>query len=371
MKKILILGGGAAGLAAAVRAAQSGAQVTLAEKNERVGQKLLRTGNGRCNFTNLHVSESAYNHPFFVRPVLEKWNAEAMRAFFSELGLLSYEDPAGRVYPRSDTAASVLDVLRLACRRYGVETVTGFDAARLDGANVQARDGRTLSGDAILVATGGGTQLLKSAGHRIVPFSPVLCPLKTDTAPIRGLSGIRVSCALRLTRGGKCVAEESGELLFRDYGVSGIAVFDLSRFAKPGDMLHINLLPELSDAQALALFKTRVQALSWCSREEMLTGLFHKRVNEALLRLAGTDAQKLARCAKDLSLTVEGPAEPKQAQLTRGGADTAQFDPASMRSKLDARLFAAGEALDIDGRCGGFNLHWAFASGLTAAENML
>ena len=192
MKKILILGGGAAGLAAALHAAQSGAQVTLAERDERVGQKLLRTGNGRCNFTNLHVSESAYNHPSFVRPVLEKWDAEAMRAFFSELGLLSYEDPAGRVYPRSDTAASVLDVLRLACRRYGVETVTGFDAARLDGANVQARDGRTLSGDAILVATGGGTQLLKSAGHRIVPFSPVLCPLKTDTAPIRGLSGIRV-----------------------------------------------------------------------------------------------------------------------------------------------------------------------------------
>ncbi len=371
MKKILILGGGAAGLAAAVQAARRGAQVVLAESGARVGQKLLRTGNGRCNFTNLHIGPEGYNHPDFVRPVLARYDCAAIRSFFGELGLASYADDAGRVYPRSDAAASVLDVLRLACRRYGVEIVDSFEAVRLTGTQVQAKDGRMLSGDAVITATGGGTKLLASVGHRLMPFSPVLCPLAADTAPIRGLSGIRVKCALTLTRGTQTVAAESGELLFRDYGVSGIAVFDLSRFAEPGDRLHIDLLPEMTEAQTRALFEKRVEAIAWCPREEILTGLFHKRVNEALLRACGTDAASLAHTAKDLVLRVSGPAEPKQAQLTRGGADTAQFDPETLRSRLVPTLYAAGETLDIDGRCGGCNLHWAFASGLRAAESAL
>ena len=371
MKKILILGGGAAGLAAAVRASRGGAQVTLAESAPRVGQKLLKTGNGRCNFTNLHVGPDGYNHPDFVRPALARYDCAAIRAFFEELGLSSYADPAGRVYPRSDAAASVLDVLRLACRRHGVQIAESFEAVRLTGTQVQAKDGRTLSGDAVIVSTGGGTKLLAAAGHTLVPFSPVLCPLSTDTAPIRGLSGIRVRCALTLTRGGQTIAEESGELLFRDYGVSGIAVFDLSRFAQPGDILHVDLLPDLTSEQALSLFEQRVQALSWCPREEILTGLFHKRVNEALLRACGTDDARLARTAKDFTLRISGPAEPKQAQLTRGGADISQFDPETLRSRLVPTLYAAGETLDIDGRCGGYNLHWAFASGLCAAESAL
>lgn len=371
MKKILIAGAGAAGLAAAVRAAQAGAEVTLLESGARAGQKLLKTGNGRCNFSNLHVAPEAYNHPDFVRPVLDAWGCTQIRAFFAELGLESYADAAGRIYPLSDTAASVLDVLRLSCRRLGVKLIENFDAVRLNGMQIQSRDGRTLSADAVIAATGGGTRLLSGAGHRMVPFSPVLGPLATDTAPIRGLSGIRAKCALTLTRAGNAVAQENGELLFRDYGVSGIAVFDLSRFAQPGDVLHIDFLPHMDPAQALACISRYTQALGWREKADLLTGLFHKRINEALIRACGADAQQLARAAKDFPLAVHGSAEPKQAQLTRGGADVREFDPCTLRSRRNPKLYAAGETLDIDGRCGGYNLHWAFASGLRAAESAL
>jgi len=368
MKKIIIVGAGAAGLAAAVGAAQAGAKVILAEAGARVGQKILKTGNGRCNLSNLHTAPEAYNHPEFVRNVLEEYDCARIRAFFASLGLETYADDAGRIYPVSDTAASVLDVLRLACRRYGVETVDSFEATALDGTRVRARDGRTLSGDACIVATGGGTKLLAAAKHPMVPFSPVLVPLATDTAPIRGLSGIRVKCTLTLLRRNKPIAVERGELLLRDYGVSGIAVFDLSRVAREGDVLSIDLLPDMDENTLYSLLLAREKEISWRGREDFLTGLFHKRVNEALIRACGTNPQALCRAIKGFTLTVRGAAEPKQAQVTRGGADVRSFDPHTLQSKLDRRIYAVGEALDIDGRCGGYNLHWAFASGLRAAE---
>ncbi len=368
MKKILIVGAGAAGLIAAVRAAQTGGNVTLVEANTRVGQKLLKTGNGRCNFSNLHISPEAYNHPDFVRPVLNVWDCTQVRGFFEDLGLKSYCDEAGRVYPVSDTAASVVDVLRLSCRRWNVEVLEGFKAVHLTDTQVKAEDGRCLCAEAVIVTTGGGTKLLSGVGHRMVPFSPVLGPLATDTKPIRGLSGIRVKCALTLTRADTVVDRECGELLFRDYGVSGIAVFDLSRFAKSGDVLHIDLLPDMDQEQVFACISQYIRMLSWRGKSDMLTGLFHKRINEALIRICGTDVHRLAETIKDFALTVHGIADSKQAQLTRGGAAVFEFDPFTLRSNKNDALYAAGETLDIDGRCGGYNLHWAFASGLRAAE---
>ena len=371
MKSLVIVGAGAAGLACAASAAKAGAKVTLCEAGARVGQKILKTGNGRCNFTNLHVSPEGYNHPEFVREVLEAYSCAKIRAFFGELGLESYADDAGRVYPLSDTAASVLDVLRLALKKYGVTVLDSFETVGLDKSTVVSKDGRRVHGDSIVIATGGGTKLLTQAGHKIIPFSPVLGPLATDTTPIRGLSGIRVKCEVKLLRGEHTVDTERGELLFRDYGVSGIAVFDISRFAKKSDVLSIDLAPDMDKNMLSEYLRARESELSWRGKEDMLTGLFHKRVNEALLRACGTEPARLAEAIKDFRLTVTGSAEPKQAQLTRGGADVRQFDSRTMQSKLVPSVYAAGETLDIDGRCGGYNLHWAFASGLRAAESAL
>ncbi len=370
IRHIAVIGGGAAGLAAAVTAAKLGGRVTLLERADRVGKKILQTGNGRCNLTNTAVAPEAYNAPEFTRPVLQNIDCTALRDFFTELGLLTYADGAGRVYPVSDAAASVLDVLRLSCAEADVRTLCGFAAVDLapDG-SVTGTDGQKIAADAVIVATGGGTELLKRAGHRISPFSPVLCPLATDTAPIRGLSGLRARCSVTLLRDGAPLRALSGELLFRDYGVSGIVIFDLSRYAKPGDVLSIDLLPTLSEPELCKLFEQRHREHPDRTGADFLTGMFHSRISSALLRAAGgTDAVHLARTVKSFSLTVRGCGDAKQAQVTRGGAMLSEFDPATLRSRLRENLYAAGETLDIDGACGGYNLHWAFASGITAAR---
>lgn len=372
-RQITIAGGGAAGLAAAVTAARLGARVTVLERADRVGKKILQTGNGRCNLTNTAVAPDAYNAPDFVSPALSKTDCSALRRFFEELGLLTYCGAEGRVYPVSDAASSVLDVLRLACQESGVQVLCGFEAVRvLPDGTVCAADGRRVPADAVIVATGGGTRLLKSAGHRIDPFMPVLCPLKTDTASIRGLSGQRAKCAVTLLREGKPQVTLRGELLFRDYGVSGIVIFDLSRYALPGDVLSIDFLPDLSNEELHALLERRKKMHPSRTGEAFLTGMFHSRLCAALLRAAlGTGTSALVRAIKGFTLAVQGCGDPKQAQVTRGGAALASFDPVTLRSRLHLNLYAAGETLHVDGKCGGYNLHWAFASGILAAQSAM
>ena len=368
-RQIVIAGGGAAGLAAAVTAARLGAQVTLLERADRVGKKILQTGNGRCNLSNTAVAPRAYNAPDFVKPALSHIGCEALRNFFASLGLLTYADAEGRIYPVSDAASSVLDVLRLSCEEYGVRILCGFEAARLlPNGTVCAADGRTVHGDAVIVTTGGGTALLQSVGHRLTPFSPVLCPLATDTAPIRGLSGLRAKCAVTLRRGGQALVTQRGELLFRDYGVSGIVIFDLSRHAQPGDLLSLDFLPDIPLGKLEELLAERTAAHPARLGEALLTGMFHSRVNAALCRAAGGRVERLARTLKGLCLEVKGCGDRKQAQVTRGGAALSEFDSATLRSVRIPNLYAAGETLDIDGACGGYNLHWAFASGILAAH---
>lgn len=371
--RVLVIGGGAGGLAAAVAAAGAGAEVTILEKNNRVGKKLLRTGNGRCNLTNRNVSPEGYNHPDFVRRLLEKTGCGEVLDFFSGLGLWTVSDGEGRVYPRSDTASSVLDVLRLAASERGVRElcsteVTAVRPERDGGFVVSTREKGDLASEKVIVATGGGTALLNPLGYRCVPFEPVLCPLRTDTGPVRGLTGLRVRCRAGLLRDGEEVFAENGEILFRDFGVSGILALDLSRYARPGDTLTLDLTPELVEEDLCSRLSERI--FPGRDGREMLTGIFHRRVGEALQRIAGgTDAPALAGAIKDLRMTVLGPGDTANAQVTRGGAAVEQFDPQTLESSRTPGLYCVGEALDIDGRCGGYNLHWAFASGLAAGRS--
>ncbi|PKQ29130.1 MAG: aminoacetone oxidase family FAD-binding enzyme, partial [Actinobacteria bacterium HGW-Actinobacteria-10] len=239
--RVVVIGGGPAGLSAAIVAARLGARVTVLEASARVGGKILATGNGRCNLSNVTVTPAAYNHPEFVAPVLDAYSAEAVLAFFDDLGLLTYADEQNRIYPVTNVANSVLDVLRLECEHLGVEQRVGFRAGSVraregGGFEIHHGESETIDADAVVVATGGADRLLAEAGHASVPHVPVLGPLTTDTAPIRGLSGIRVRCAATLlaaeatgadSRDATPLAAERGELLFRDYGVSGIMIFDL------------------------------------------------------------------------------------------------------------------------------------------------
>ncbi|NTW28921.1 MAG: aminoacetone oxidase family FAD-binding enzyme [Coriobacteriia bacterium] len=383
--RVVIVGGGAAGLAAALAAARAGVAVTLLEGGARVGRKILASGNGRCNLTNVSAAPVAYNHPDFVGPILAMLPCEGVRSFFGGMGLLTYADEEGRVYPTTNSANSVLDVMRLECARLGVEERCGFEVASVSatddpaGFEVSGRDGETVHADAVVVATGGGCDsLLAGVGHELVTCAPVLGPIKTDAEPIRGLSGIRVRCAASLLSGaGEPLAAERGELLFREYGVSGIMIFDLSRYLEKGCVLSIDLFPDVASDEFQTLIAERCCVLPWRTAETFFDGMLHSPVARAVLRAARIDPRipvvelpqaRLAELLKDFRLAVIGTGDAKQAQVTRGGASVAQFDPATMESRLVSGLFAAGEVLDIDGSCGGFNLHWAWASGIAAGE---
>ena len=370
-RRVLVIGGGAGGLCAAIAAARAGARVTILEKANRVGKKILKTGNGRCNLSNLHVAPEGYNHPAFVAPVLTETGCGDLRSFFASLGLWTVADGEGRVYPLSDTATSVLDVLRLECARLGAEEICSAEVTAIRTAKhgyiVSTREQGDLTADRVIVSSGGGTALLRPLGHPYAPFAPVLCPLKTDSESVRGLTGLRVRGVASLTRGGETVHREAGEILFRDFGISGILALNLSRHAVGGDTLSVDLLPDM-DRETLTEKLERQRALR--GRGELLTGVFHRRLGEAILRRAGSDEPRnIAGVIKDYRFTILGPGDTQNAQVTRGGAGVDYFDPATLESTLCPGLYAVGEALDIDGQCGGYNLHWAFASGLAAGRS--
>jgi len=399
--RVVIVGGGAAGLSAAIAAARLGVAVTLLEAGASPGRKILASGNGRCNLTNTLVSTSAYNHPEFVEPVLAAYPCEGVRAFFGDMGLLTCADDEGRVYPATNAAASVLEVMRLECAHLGVDERYGFEvagvaaaravagsdfaagaatgpAAAPAGFEVTSRDGEMVRAAAVIVCAGGGDSLLAGIGHGRVECVPVLGPIKTNAEPIRRLSGIRVRCAASLLDGrGEPVATERGELLFREYGVSGIMIFDLSRFLEQGRVLSVDFFPDVPADEFRTMIAERCTALPWRTAETFLDGMLHHRVAQAVLRVARIDHKtpaselpqaRLTELLKDFRLDVTGRGDPKQAQVTRGGAQVAEFDAATMESRLVHGLFAAGEVLDVDGRCGGFNLHWAWASGIVAGQ---
>jgi predicted Rossmann fold flavoprotein len=388
---VLIVGGGAAGLMSAASAARMGASVCLVERTGRVGRKILATGNGRCNLSNVSIDEAGaaarYNHPAFVAPTLTRYGCEAMRAIFEEFGLLTICDERGWVFPRTRSANSVLDVLRGEVERRGVvmHTDRGVDCviATASGFCAEAGDER-FAGRALVLACGvaslcGTAGLLRDVEpQRMVAPTPVLGPLKTDVAPLKGLDGVRVDCLLRLLDDGELIAKERGEILFRRFGISGIATFNLSRFARAGHEVSLDLFPEYTESGLCSLLAVHARTHAHDSGPTFLDGMLHPRLAQAVSRYSGVSGvaeprdkmlNGLANIMKNYRLRVRGGPDEAQAQVTRGGLAVDGFDPATLQSYSQPRLFAAGECLDVDGPCGGFNLHWAWASGLVAGEN--
>ena len=418
-KKLVIVGGGAAGLAAAIAAGESARKravsldVDVFERDDRVGRTILATGNGRCNFSNAHPYIDDYYHSDFVERAfwglkyafgrnatdrdhkIVRDNGGVVHAFFYKHGLMWREEDDGRQYPRTNKASTVVDVLRSSAARAGVKevcehAVSAIEPPREPGARFTLRmaDSTLERADAVIVACGGrALSALDAAGVPVKRQVPVLGPLRCSDACIpivRELDNIRVRCAVSLVRkrkqGEAVIADEEGELMFRKYGVSGICVFNLSRFAKPGDMLCINFLgrDRLCDARDYLFHRRKLLTPTYggditCS--DMLRGLLLPRVADAVLKQAGlrpesafTKAQvsDLAEALTSFKLEVAGIGDADNCQVRRGGLDVDAFDPGTMRAIGIPGLFAAGEALDVDGPCGGYNLHWAWSSGLLA-----
>ena len=398
MKEIVIIGGGASGMAAAIRAAENSEHhVTLLERQARVGRKLLSTGNGRCNLTNTEAAPACYHgeESGFTVPALTKYTPARVLEFFRGLGLKTVTEYGGRVYPMSDHAGSVLDVLRLGLEQRSVSVCTGVSAVELRRSGkgfLVVTDGEQLRADCVIVACGGcagsklggvmdGYNLLKQLGHSRTALYPALTQLRTVPDYPKALKGIKCDCGLRLMKGDRVLAETSGDVLFTENGLSGTAVFALSRAASGSEGLtaSLRLFPETENE---LLTELRARRARWQTQpaNSILIGTVQSRLGQMLCKYAGisggecigalTDGQlsALARAMTDFRLPVTGVSGFEAAQVTAGGIKTSEFRAETMESRLVPGLYACGEVLDVDGDCGGFNLQWAWASGLLAGE---
>lgn len=435
---VAVIGGGAAGMMAAIEAARAGAIVTLIEKNPQLGKKLATTGNGRCNYTNLDMSDRIGGkfrgfHPEFAAPAVDALPPEAVLDWFRAIGV----EPRFRgsyVYPYSDQASAVVDALREELHRLSVkvhynaevkgiqhvdaEAVASAAKASVPGKAASASEMRekrdagyfmiqctdaVVKADRVILAAGSkaapktgsngdGYFIARKLGHTIVPYVPALCGIRCAGDAFRALAGIRTEASLELSVDGRCVDREAGELQLVDYGISGIPVFQLSRYAayalQEGKKaaVYINFLPgftnEAEDPRecALQLYRQRQERLAGRKMESFFTGLLHQKLGQLLLRMASVRpelpvaelSEKQLRSLASLSVRFKAECVEMngflQAQVVAGGVDTTEVDPGTMASRLVPGLYFAGEVLDIDGICGGYNLQWAWSSGHLAGQ---
>lgn len=399
---IVVIGGGASGMIAAIAAAQTDAslKVAIVERNSRVGKKILTTGNGRCNLTNTDIDISRYHgeNPDFARAALSEVGYDATMAMFSSFGLYPKTED-GKVYPHSLQASSVLDMLRMELKRRSVDVICDFFCTDVTkGKNTFCvSDGSTnIYAKRVIVCVGGcaspkcGTdgssyRILQKFGHRLTALYPSLVQLKSDNASLKAMKGVKSDALVSIFVDNRFIKSDYGEFLFTDYGISGPPVFQLSGIASKavanGKKVTVkaDLMTNIGENELYFLLLARNKDVPV---EDFLVGMINKLCARQLLKSVGvekfnTDAsvltdkmlKNLAHGIKNFTLNITGTNGWNMAQVTAGGISTEEFNPSTMQSKLVSGLYAAGELLDIDGDCGGFNLQWAWSSGTVAGEN--
>lgn len=408
VRQVVILGGGASGMMAAITAANEGADVTIIESSERLGKKILATGNGKCNFTNRFQSIECYRsgEPEKVKTVLEQFSVEDTLTFFSDLGIYPVEKN-GYYYPGSGQASSVLDVLRLEVERLQVKVLTNMTVSMIKNDNVSAyiltvQDRESgcrekIFADAIIFATGSkagngagteknGIQLIRKLGIKVIQPLPALVQLKCREAFYKALSGVRVSGKVTLLVDEKPVGEDTGEIQLTAYGISGIPVFQISRFAaralEEGKYVRavMDFAPEMEKEALYEYLQARRKKHPERKAEEFLLGFFNKKLALVLLKnsaigltenckdITDSDIKKLTEQIKNFSTVVVEPNGLEQAQVCCGGVDLSEVNE-QLEAVKHPGIYFAGECLDVDGICGGYNLQWAWSSGYTAGKN--
>jgi predicted Rossmann fold flavoprotein len=397
--RVTVVGGGSSGMLAAISAARRGAVVTLLERKDRVGKKLLATGSGRCNLTHSDLSLTRFHggDRAFISSVLNRFPTASTLGFFEELGLACRSEAEGRIYPRPGQASAVLDVLRWELERLQVDVRTGYEvraiAIREKGFALQLAAGGEVAAARVVLACGGlaapqfgsdgsGLRLAAALGHRLVEPVAALVPLRLRADFLRKLKGVSFEGSGEVRCGEEVLRGEAGEFLFTDSGISGPPVLQLSRSAaialkrNRAPRIVLDLFPgthleELDSALAIRLRRQGHKTLA-----DGLVGLLPKRLIPVLLAAAAIDypavpcaevaaaaRNALARVLKGWSLEISGTMPWPEAQVTAGGVDLRDVDPETLASRLVANLFFCGEILDVDGDCGGFNLQWAWSSG--------
>lgn len=404
MKKrhVIIVGGGASGLVAAISAAREGAEVTIVEQKDRVGKKILSTGNGRCNLTNEYMEIDCFrgDDTSIVSDILQQFGYKETVSFFEELGVI-LKNRQGYIYPISDQAATILDVLRMDIERLNVEVLLEQSVKNISKSNcdfiVQTTDKR-LQCDAVILATGGkaaavlgsdgsGYTLAKSFGHKLSPVVPALVQLRGKGRFFKQISGVRTQAKVSLYVDCQYICEDTGELQLTNYGISGIPVFQISRHAakalyeKKPVVTEVDFLPTMSDDAFEGFLQKRLQMHGHRTAEDFLLGIFHKKLIGLLLKASGINTnevmkdvakeqlKKLISVSKHFRIEIDGTNDFDQAQVCAGGVRTSEVNPQTLESIYADDLYLTGELLDIDGICGGYNLQWAWSTGYLAGKH--
>lgn len=404
-KRVIIIGGGASGITAAVYAAAGGAAVTILEHTERIGKKILSTGNGKCNMTNLYMESECFrcSQPDFPMKVIRHFGVEETLKFFKELGVVP-KIKNGYVYPNSEQASAVLDVLRSELEHLGVKIVTNCKTGRISISDKNKfrfktdTDKGAFEADALIISAGSmaapvtgsdgsGYKLLRELGHHIIKPLPALVQLRCREKFYKQLAGIRTEAAVSIFADKKLLAKETGELQLTDYGISGIPVFQVSRFAAKALDAKKKVTAELdffcmADEQELYdMLNVRRQSMKHKKAEEFFTGFFNRKLAGVLLKESGIklntgvaewreqEIKRLCGLIKHFKTEVTETNPFTNAQVCCGGVDTKEINPDTMESRIVENLYITGEILDVDGICGGYNLQWAWASGSIAGEN--
>ena len=384
---IIIIGAGASGIVTAINAKNKNNRVRLLEKNDRIGKKLLATGNGRCNYTNMNLSEKNYSSPDFVKRTLEDFSNEDLINYFRILGLESTLD-GNRVYPISLKANSVLNILIYWLEKKGIEVKTKSQVKEIKktkkGYEVITNE-ETLSADIVVAAFGGKAmpasgsdgvsfEILKKMGIRVTDLKPALTQLKLDSKYLKHLSGTKVIGRARLLRDEKVIDEREGEILFANYGISGPPILDMSVNTEEGDIIEVPLINNLKK-DSIDMVYNRYYMFPDFSLEEFLMGLVDKKFihyivdsldmdkNTAMNMISMGDFEKIIGLLLKSRFKVTGNTGFKNAQVTRGGVSLDEVSPENYEAKKYKDLYIIGEALNIDGDCGGYNLHFAFGCG--------
>lgn len=399
---VIIIGAGASGLMAAIAAARCGCSVLMLERKEKAGKKILATGNGKCNFTNLVQKPECYrsDDSAFAIKVLSCFDVQKTLSFFEELGIYPKERE-GYCYPYSEQASSVVQVLLMECERLGVrllynEQVEEIKKPDYTVITIDANQKQhSYQANKLILAAGGcaspqlgsdgsGYKLAKALGHTVISPLPALVQLKSPNKSCKTVSGVRTGAKVIALTEGKTLSEEEGEIIFTDYGISGIPILQISRYvAKELALgkkvwLKLDFMKDRSREEVKTLLKKRINHNPSLTYEEMLIGLLNHKLNYILVREAGAEPTKPVNQVTDKELEdfidqVKGFQLPinatnsfENAQVCAGGISTKELNPSSMESLLQHKLFIIGELVDVDGTCGGYNLQWAWSSGYLA-----
>jgi len=404
-KKVVVVGGGASGIMAAITARREGASVTILEKNPRIGKKILVTGNGRCNFTNINTDLKCYygNNPKFAESALSQFPVSRTIKFFEELGIAHKVENSGKVFPMSDQASSFLDVFLYELDELGIEVVCDANVRKIvpgkDNFRLQLDNGETYTAHRVILAAGGkampssgsdgnGFELAKSLGHRITDVFPALVQIMLDGDFYKRIDGVKFVGTAEIIHNNKSIIKDCGDILFTNYGVSGPPILQISR--KAGEFLlkgqeafvKISIIDTMTKDEVLELIDKRFRTAPEKSVEFSLVGLINKRLIPVILTEAGIrdlklpvrdlslkEKESIAEILTDWRIKIRGTKGWTSAQVTAGGVDTRDINPSTMESKIVKGLYFSGEIMDIDGQCGGFNLQWAWSSGFVAGKN--